>query len=131
MKEYLFNVAAIQPVVSQTLGPGKRFLIWLQGCDKRCPGCLSPDFQPKEAAYLIPVGNLLALVEEQKEIEGVTVSGGEPFLQSRTLAVFLKLIKERNLTVIVFSGYSLKELRSWGNPETYKDLDLIDVLIAD
>ena len=46
------------------------------------------------------------------------------------MAFFLQLIKDRILTVIVFSGYTLEELRSWGNSETYTALGLTDVLIA-
>ena len=40
------------------LGPGRRLGIWVQGCARRCPGCLSPEMQPYTGAE-IPVEQVL------------------------------------------------------------------------
>jgi len=61
-------------------------------------------------------------------IEGITISGGEPFLQAEALADFLDLVlaKRPELTVMSFTGY-LKEDLSW--PEALRLLDHLDLLV--
>ena len=62
------------------LGPGRRFVIWLQGCKRRCYGCASPEFQPLDGGTRISVDQLLDKIVESTDIDGLTVSGGEPML---------------------------------------------------
>ena len=45
--------------------------------------------------------------------EGITVSGGEPFLQAGALAALIAAVKEkRDIGVIVYSGFTIEEIRS-------------------
>ena len=63
------------------LGPGKRFGIWVQGCPFSCAGCCAPDSQPFDAGELFEIPALRDLVlKSRPQIEGITVSGGEPTL---------------------------------------------------
>ena len=129
MEAYL-NVAAIRPcTVSE--GPGKRFAIWLQGCLKRCPGCCNPEMQAIEERHIVAVGDLLELIlesVEQNDIEGVSLIGGEPFLQADGLSILASGVHEAGLSVVAFSGYTYEELVS-GIPEQRRLLDLVDILI--
>ena len=66
------------------------------------------------------------------EINGITISGGEPILQAAGLSKLLKRVKQfRDLDVISFTGFTLSQLlnRLTHFPEIGEYLDLLDVLI--
>lgn len=73
------------------LGPGRRIGIWVQGCSIGCRGCVSQDTWPKDSAKAIAVPDLLAWCRRVTDgrLDGVTVSGGEPFEQPAALAALL------------------------------------------
>ncbi len=127
MKKNLINVWALSKG-TRALGPGKRFVVWTQGCLKHCPGCTSPESRPLEDRILLTPEALADEILRQKDIEGFTVSGGEPFLQAAQLAETLSLVKEARpeLNVIVFTGYRLGELTS---EDARKLLEYVDVLV--
>jgi len=63
------------------------------------------------------------------DIDGVTISGGEPFLQARNLLRLIELVRsQKNLGFILYSGYTLAELRKMNN-HVNRLLESIDVLI--
>jgi anaerobic ribonucleoside-triphosphate reductase activating protein len=69
------------------------------------------------------------ILETQNKLEGITISGGEPFQQSKALKHFLEIIKSKSkLSVLVFTGYTIPEVTrmKYG----VQILSLIDVLIA-
>lgn len=110
------------------LGPGRRFVIWLQGCKRRCYGCASPEFQPLDGGTRISVDQLLDKIVESTDIDGLTVSGGEPMLQKEALSSLLHKVREKrpDLSVILFTGYLLEDFQS----DVSRDvLDCIDLLI--
>ena len=122
------NVAAICESTTN-LGPGNRFVIWVQGCCFNCHNCESPDWRPIEDTNIVNPVLLAELIAEYQNIEGITISGGEPFLQADALILLLEnLRKQRNdLTVLIFTGYEYKDLIS----ESAKKLSaLADVLIT-
>lgn len=117
------NLAAWR-IAYDTLGPGKRLCIWVQGCLKKCPGCMAKSWRPIQDATLISPENFYKKFSHIP-IDGVTISGGEPFLQPRALASLLKIMRPPN--VICFSGYQYEELLT--DNSCYPLLDLIDILI--
>lgn len=93
------------------LGPYSRFGLWVQGCERNCPGCISPDTHSLFGGYEKDVGELAEEILLVPEIEGITISGGEPFLQSKALRELLHEIKrKRDFGVIVYTGYSFSEI---------------------
>src|SRR5262245_9203878 len=95
-------------------GPGLRACLWLQGCNLACPGCFNPETHSanKISFSTIPsvVGDI-ALAVDQFKIEGLTISGGEPFQQ---LPQLLRIIGEvralfPSLSIIIFTGYTSRE----------------------
>jgi anaerobic ribonucleoside-triphosphate reductase activating protein len=116
--------------VSQANGPGNRAVIWMQGCTLACPGCYNPQTHPKAGGKRIPPEALLrTIIANTDLIEGITISGGEPFQQITPLLYFLELIKQlTDYSVVVFSGYSIEEINKM--PATRKIDTLMDVLIA-
>jgi pyruvate formate lyase activating enzyme len=82
-------------------GPGLRLVIFLQGCNIRCLYCHNPDLLDRSGGKLMKRKELLEIVEKQKEYfgndGGVTVSGGEPTLQSKGLNRFFRSLNRRSI----------------------------------
>ena len=96
---------------TQALGPNKRYAIWVQGCNKRCKGCISPDAQPLDGGDSVAVSELAEEILEVPEIEGITISGGEPFLQQDALCELIDLVRaKRDMGVIVYTGMLYAEV---------------------
>jgi len=114
---------------SRVNGPGLRAVVWVQGCSIRCPGCFNPGTHDETSGTLVSVDELSEMVLSQAEIEGVTISGGEPFEQIPSVSEFLKIIKTKStLTVLVFSGLTFEMLQKM--PGAEKIIAYTDVLIS-
>lgn len=99
------NLAAFVPQ-TRVLGPGLRAGVWVQGCPFACPGCIAPEWIPRQPNQLTSISDLARRILSEP-ISGLTISGGEPFLQAPALAELLRLLRqERDLNCIVFSGYT-------------------------
>jgi anaerobic ribonucleoside-triphosphate reductase activating protein len=66
-------------------GPGIRFVLFVQGCEMNCPGCHNPATHDKNGGFDMSVDELMAQIAANPLIDGVTFSGGEPFLQAEKL----------------------------------------------
>ncbi|HEY8426741.1 MAG TPA: 4Fe-4S single cluster domain-containing protein [Sandaracinaceae bacterium] len=108
-------------------GPGRRYAVWLQGCPLRCPGCCNPEMLPMRGGTEIEVGELAARVCGTPGIEGLTLLGGEPFAQAEPAALLAEAVRREGLSVMVFSGYTLEELRA--RPEAAPLLAAADLLV--
>lgn len=94
-------------------GPGKRFALWVQGCTLRCPGCCNPEmFAPDKGGQWVDTAELAKTILATPGIEGISVLGGEPFQQPEALAELCALVRAGGLTVMIYSGYTLQELRA-------------------
>ena len=113
---------------SRVLGPGLRYIIWVQGCPFNCKGCTSPYGRTMKENILVELNSVAQSIINNSSIDGITISGGEPFLQASKLSILLKLVKKvrTELNVIVFTGFDFQEL-NWGESENF--LKYIDVLI--
>lgn len=113
---------------SRALGPGLRYVIWTQGCPFRCEGCLTPEGQNTEPFKLVDITSLAKDIIERKEIEGITISGGEPFIQADKIYDVLRMVKAERpeLNVICFTGYRIQQLTK---PDQLQLLEMIDLLI--
>lgn len=115
--------------VTRVNGPGKRYGIWFQGCYFNCPGCFNPETHDLNGGYLKNSEELFGEIISVPEIEGVSVSGGEPFLQAeKLLCLVRKLKKETKLTVLIFTGYELEELKK--DNLRAKILNYTDIIIT-
>ena len=113
---------------SEVNGPGKRFVIWLQGCPFRCPGCFNADLQPIEGGSEYSIDAVLELILNTPGIEGVSFSGGEPFYQAGPLAKLARELQENHLSVFCYTGYTIDRIKSGGNPAHLELLEYIDIL---
>ena len=113
------------------LGPGDRAVVWFQGCKRRCKGCMAPESRPLEGGSEWDVSKLIDEILACRNIEGITVSGGEPFLQAEGLQEFLEGLRARSpLGVIIYTGNTMAELREMNDPHVNAIIDsLTDILI--
>ena len=114
--------------ISRVNGPGNRFTLWTQGCSKGCSDCFNPEtWSNKNNISLTP----LEIFEHIKEldIDGVTITGGDPLEQEEELLLLLKLLDTLSLSkgVILFSGFTYDEIRE--NKIREECCSYIDVLI--
>ncbi len=115
---------------TRALGPGYRYVVWVQGCPLHCPGCIASDWLAQRPARLISPQALAADILGNSEIEGLTLSGGEPSAQAAALAELCRLVRaRRELNIICFSGYPLEHLLTAADPAVGELLAEIDVLI--
>ena len=101
--------------ISRANGPGRRAVLWFQGCTLACPGCWNPQthrFEGQSTDGSEIVERVLAL-HRSGEIDGVTFSGGEPMQQASSLLDLMKRMDEGHpaaLSFGMFTGYTLAEL---------------------
>lgn len=108
----LLNLAAVR-MGTRALGPGLRMGVWVQGCRFHCAGCIAPEWIPQQISTLAAPEHLAQRLLEHPEIDGLTLSGGEPMLQAAGLAEFVHRVRQsREIDVICFTGYRYAELLS-------------------
>jgi anaerobic ribonucleoside-triphosphate reductase activating protein len=118
---------AVDPA-SRANGPGLRAVVWFQGCSFGCPGCFNPDTHDPGGGYDADTAALAPQLAGLPDIEGVSISGGEPFQQLDALLDFLRRIRRSPLSILVFSGHTLEAIRAF--PQGPEILACLDVLIA-
>jgi len=108
-------VHAIMPT-SRANGPGLRCVLFVQGCDLRCPGCWNVRTHPFVGIDLAMEAVLSELVSYSRQyaLDGITFSGGEPMQQADDLAALLQGLRSAlpTLSFGMFTGYSEEELET-------------------
>lgn len=113
-------------------GPGKRFCIWLQGCNLGCKNCINEQMLKFEVKNIISIKNLQKYILESKEkydLEGVTFLGGEPFLQANGLKYIAEFCQNIELSVMSFSGFKYEKLKQNIVDGSNELLAYLDILI--
>lgn len=109
-------------------GEGLRSVVFLSGCYHNCPGCHNKDMQdPCYGENISPQDIIARIKENMPIINGVTISGGEPFLQKAALLPLLEEIKSLALTCWVYTGYTHEEILK--DEDLKQLLPWIDVLV--
>ncbi len=123
----ILNLAALLKN-TRMAGPGLRDVIWVQGCSIGCRGCANQAYLPHEPRIQMPVERLIIHFKARTDqIDGCSVSGGEPTEQAEDVEMLLREVKKLGLSTVVFTGRTLKSLQD--NP-TYQDmLKYTDLLI--
>jgi anaerobic ribonucleoside-triphosphate reductase activating protein len=112
------------------LGPGRRAVIWVQGCTLGCVGCLIPESWHKHAGERVSLQDLAKWVLSQPEIEGITLSGGEPMQQALELLRLIDLLRGvRDLGVVCYTGYTVDHIREKGTEDQKALVERVDLLI--
>lgn len=112
-------------------GPGFRYVIFTQGCPHHCPGCHNPQTHDFAGGKVADIPAILAEVQSDPLLQGVTFSGGEPFCQPAPLCAIARAVKGMGKDLVVYSGYTLEQLLELGkeDPAVLELLRLCDTLI--
>jgi len=112
MTSYL-NIANRIPNTSVE-GPGLRYALWVQGCDIGCHGCCNQELLPFVRRQVMSSSEITFEIEQARAsygIEGVTFLGGEPTYQASGLAEVAVSCQLLGLSVMLFTGFRLEQLR--------------------
>ncbi len=88
-------------------------VIFLGGCNFRCPFCHNPDLvlRPESLPALAPEDVLHAVLRRNGLVDGVVITGGEPLLDGSALTAFLRMLREAGLAVkLDTNGYEVETL---------------------
>lgn len=110
-------------------GPGIRYVIFVQGCPHRCPGCHNPGSHAFNEGKEIATSTLVAEFSKNPLLQGITLSGGEPMCQATACYELAKEAKRVGLNVWLYTGYTLDDLLTESDPDRMKLLQIIDVLV--
>lgn len=125
------QIAQVVPC-TEAEGPDARFAIWFQGCPLRCPGCCNPEYLPFKGGQKKTLDEMTAWMKQARDesgIKGITLLGGEPFAHAADAVALSRAAKSLGLSVMVFSGYTLEELRARPEPEVAELIAATDILV--
>ncbi|WPC42016.1 anaerobic ribonucleoside-triphosphate reductase activating protein [Clostridium sp. JS66] len=112
-------------------GPGLRRVLFSQGCKHNCRGCFNPSTHCYDGGELRDMDELLDDIRKNPMLKGITFSGGDPFEQASKFAYMAEKIKETNLNIWCYTGYTFEYIFEHRNEhEGWEQLlNNIDVLV--
>ena len=112
-------------------GPGIRYAVFAQGCPHHCEGCHNPRTWPFEGGYEAAPADIVADMQKNPMLKGVTLSGGEPFCQSAPMAELARLAHGAGYNVITYTGYLFEDLlrRAYSEKDVMALLEETDYLV--
>lgn len=121
----LIRIAGIEPE-SIVDGEGIRYVVFTQGCPHHCFGCHNPQTHAVDGGKLMDVGNIINDIRSRKDyIDGITLSGGEPFCQVPECAAIARAAHDMGLSVWCYTGYLFEQIYLTPN----ELLATVDVLV--
>ena len=113
------QVIRIAGIVNDSIvdGPGIRMTVFVQGCPHNCEGCHNPQTHDFVGGEDMTIADILSKIKTNPLLDGVTFSGGEPFVYAKQLADLARKIKQNNLNIVTYSGYTFERLISESTEE--------------
>ncbi|NLV75875.1 MAG: anaerobic ribonucleoside-triphosphate reductase activating protein [Tissierellia bacterium] len=91
-------------------GPGIRLVVFTQGCVHNCIGCHNPETHSFSGGYYMKIDEIINMIKENPLLDGITLSGGDPFVQAKACANLANKVKEMGLNVVTYTGYTFEEI---------------------
>lgn len=112
-------------------GPGLRFVVFVQGCSRNCPGCHNPETHDPNGGREVSVNDLAAEMLKNPLCEGLTISGGEPFDQAWECALLAMEAAKAGKSTWVYTGYKWEDIKRQAGDDNDWDALLIcaDVVV--
>lgn len=106
------EVIHIAGVVKESIvdGPGIRYVIFTQGCPHHCEGCHNPQTHDYQGGQCVKISKILEDIQKDPLLKGVTISGGEPFMQAKQVAHLIQRLDRSKYDVMVYTGYQYESL---------------------
>ena len=108
-------------------GPGFRLAVFTQGCPHNCEGCHNPETHDFGGGTVKDTKEIIRMMEDNPLLDGITLSGGDPFCQVEPCIELAKAAKKLNLNVWAYSGWTYEEILA--DAEMSKLLRELDILI--
>jgi anaerobic ribonucleoside-triphosphate reductase activating protein len=124
----MLRIAGIEKE-SITDGVGIRYTVFTQGCKHKCLGCHNPETHDINGGYDIAIDEIIEDLKSNPLLDGITLSGGDPFFQAKECTELLVRIRKelKHLNVWAYSGFTFEQLLR--NKDMREMLDLVDVLV--
>lgn len=110
-------------------GPGLRLTIFTQGCLHNCPGCHNPQTHDPNGGSWADTEDILAAAAENPLLDGITLSGGDPFLQPVPCLALAEGAHKLGLNVWTYTGYTWETLLEENDADKLALLKETDVLV--
>lgn len=105
-------------------GQGLRFAVFSQGCPHACQGCHNPSSHAFDAGKIYDTADIIAQIKKNPLLDGVTLSGGEPFCQADACLEIARATHALGLTVWAYSGYTFEQLLDMA-PALLREVDVL------
>ena len=105
------NTLKIAGIVKESTvdGPGFRYVVFTQGCPHKCEGCHNPETHDYNGGKLVDIHDIASDIKKDPLLAGVTISGGDPFIQAGQVSKLLDLL-DKKLSVMVYTGFTYEYL---------------------
>ncbi|MBQ3763233.1 MAG: anaerobic ribonucleoside-triphosphate reductase activating protein [Clostridia bacterium] len=112
-------------------GPGFRLAVFTQGCPHDCPGCHNPDTHTFDGGKPDTTERIISQMLQNPLLDGVTLTGGDPFCQSAACAEIAEAAKKHGLNVWAYSGWTYEQLteKAKTEPDVARLLNTTDILV--
>ena len=110
-------------------GPGIRYTVFTQGCPHHCPGCHNPKTHAQDGGYTVDTEKIVAQLRANPLLDGLTLSGGEPFEQPAACTELARQAHALGLNVWCYTGYTCEVLLTAKKPAWEALLQQVDVLV--
>lgn len=112
-------------------GPGIRMTVFFQGCNHQCVGCFNKETWDFNGGHYCDVEDIYKVAMKSPLLDGITLSGGDPFYQIKGALELVKLFENTNLNIMAYTGFTYEELLeiSKNNGDLQAFLPKIDILV--
>lgn len=110
-------------------GQGLRLAVFVQGCSHKCKGCHNPQSHDPKGGHEESIEEIISKIRNSKLIDGITLTGGEPFDQSLLCAKIAIASKKLGYNVWTYTGYTYEQLRKANRADYDLLLANTDVLV--
>ena len=112
-------------------GEGIRTVIWTQGCPHHCLGCHNPETWSFDDGAEVDLEEVYEIIDELEGQDGITFSGGDPFMQPKACAEIARYARSKGLNIWSYTGFYYEELikLSEKNKDIMDFLKELDVLV--
>lgn len=119
------DLIKISGIVKESIvdGPGIRYVIFTQGCPHHCEGCHNPQTHDFEGGKYVKISDIIKDINKNPLLKGITLSGGEPFMQAKQLAKLISKLDSNKYDIMTYTGFEYEYLIKNANEENgYMDL---------
>lgn len=89
-------------------GDGARYVVFVQGCRHGCRGCQNPETWDMNGGCEVAVSEIAADYLKRRLLDGITLSGGDPFYQQEACLALLDELPGVN--VWIYTGFEYEEI---------------------